>query len=143
MWGKAPHKAPLQKRIAVEQDKGVVLPPLSSLRVPGIARQTVHLKDIQNWLSNMNYFSDLGIPQRVMDDVAKNVEYHHYDAGDILFKEGDAGDWFYIVISGYVALTAYGTGLQAIMGPGDCFGEMCFLEVHSRRYFLHFQIWRK
>ena len=55
----------------------------------------------------------------------------HYDAGHILFEEGDDGDDMYIIQSGRVAIKKRVKGGEttlAVMEKGDFFGEMAMLE---------------
>ena len=55
----------------------------------------------------------------------------HYQAGTVLFHEGDEGDDMYIVQSGRVAIKKKvkdGEAVLATMEKGDFFGEMAILE---------------
>ena len=55
----------------------------------------------------------------------------HYDAGQVLFDEGDEGDEMFIIQSGRVAIkkrVKNGETTLAVMEKGDFFGEMAMLE---------------
>jgi CRP-like cAMP-binding protein len=59
----------------------------------------------------------------------------HYDAGAILFEEGDPGEELYIVQGGRVAIkkrVKEGYTTLAVMEKGDFFGEMALLERMPR-----------
>ena len=50
-----------------------------------------------------------------------------FQAGDVIFDEGDAGDVVYIIQSGAIELTRAGPdGIRTVdhLGPGEFFGEM-------------------
>lgn len=56
-------------------------------------------------------------------------------AGDDVFKEGDMGDSFYVLISGQVIVGKRRSGKLielARLGVGDCFGEMALVGKHVR-----------
>ncbi|MBI5242174.1 MAG: cyclic nucleotide-binding domain-containing protein [Elusimicrobia bacterium] len=89
-------------------------------------------------LKSLNLFS-----QAPEDDLAKLGDFltpeEHAD-GDVIIQEGTKGDTLYFIAEGRVrvvkSLPREGAGAQeapaykdlAIMGPGDCFGEMEILE---------------
>ena len=56
--------------------------------------------------------------------------------GQILFKEGDAGDRLFVVVDGKLKLgTSSGDGrenLLSILGPGDMFGELSLFDPGPR-----------
>src|SRR4051812_813144 len=57
-------------------------------------------------------------------------------AGAVIFYEGDAGDSFYVIVDGMVGVTVMlpaGTEKTlALLGPGDCFGELSLLDGNPR-----------
>ena len=55
--------------------------------------------------------------------------------GDDVFKDGDMGDSFYVVVSGQVMIGKRRNGKfieLARLGVGDCFGEMALVGKHVR-----------
>jgi CRP-like cAMP-binding protein len=47
-----------------------------------------------------------------------------YAAGDVVLREGEEGDYFYVVQSGICEITRAGSSeVLAAPGPGECFGE--------------------
>jgi CRP-like cAMP-binding protein len=59
-----------------------------------------------------------------------------YEAGELIFEEGDSGELLYIIQSGEVELTrgaAEGRRLVGRLGPGEFFGEMSVVLGGERR----------
>ena len=54
-----------------------------------------------------------------------------YDREKIIFKEGQAGTFMYLVKSGRVAI-AVGTNVVEVIGPGGTFGEMAVVDQSPR-----------
>ncbi|MBU2497983.1 MAG: TIGR02266 family protein [Proteobacteria bacterium] len=53
-----------------------------------------------------------------------------YEDGQVIIKEGSAGDWIYVVLSGSVEISRTIGGTKVVMGrlePGDTFGELGFI----------------
>ncbi|HEY0973907.1 MAG TPA: EAL domain-containing protein [Solimonas sp.] len=64
-----------------------------------------------------------------MSDLPANARLR-FDAGESIFRSGDAGDTAYIVVEGAVEIfveTAGGRNVLAVLGPQACFGEMALL----------------
>ncbi len=58
------------------------------------------------------------------------------EAGEVLFEEGDTGEYLYVIQSGEVELTrgdAEGRRLVGRLGPGEFFGEMSVVLGGERR----------
>ncbi|HEY5193170.1 MAG TPA: cyclic nucleotide-binding domain-containing protein [Solirubrobacteraceae bacterium] len=67
---------------------------------------------------------------------ARGATQAHYEAGETVFKEGDAGNSLLMILSGQVEMIKrVGSGLQRIrtLGPGEYFGEMALLEANNLR----------
>ncbi|HUQ74314.1 MAG TPA: serine/threonine-protein kinase [Burkholderiales bacterium] len=50
--------------------------------------------------------------------------------GTVLMREGEAGDFFCVVLEGEVRVTK-NKKLLSVLGPGECFGEMAYLSLGS------------
>jgi CRP-like cAMP-binding protein len=70
------------------------------------------------------------------EDMLQIASYEKYQDGQIIFKEGDSGDWVYVVDSGSVELskTIGDTKIviEVLRREGDIFGEMAFIANISR-----------
>ena len=62
---------------------------------------------------------------------AREWEVERLQAGDILFREGEAGTVMYVVRSGRLRLSVAGTPLAEV-GPGEVLGEMALIDKAPR-----------
>jgi CRP-like cAMP-binding protein len=64
------------------------------------------------------------------------ASYENYQEGQIIFREGDFGDWIYTVESGSVELSKMMGDkkviIEILQQEGDIFGEMAFIANISR-----------
>jgi CRP-like cAMP-binding protein len=76
------------------------------------------------------------IPRQQMDDVAEKLKVLSCKKGEVIFREGDAGDAVYFVLNGRVKLqrhTLQGRDVVVdVLGPGRVFGIMA--AVTKSRY---------
>ncbi|MFI5311016.1 MAG: cyclic nucleotide-binding domain-containing protein [Gemmatimonadales bacterium] len=72
-----------------------------------------------------------GASDAFLDDITQAMSEEQHPAGQVLFREGDAGRAFYYIASGSVRLTAYGERL-AELGAGTWFGEGALLSDQAR-----------
>uniref|UniRef100_K3WFJ3 Cyclic nucleotide-binding domain-containing protein n=1 Tax=Globisporangium ultimum (strain ATCC 200006 / CBS 805.95 / DAOM BR144) TaxID=431595 RepID=K3WFJ3_GLOUD len=103
------------------------------LQLPPESRSGADVHHIRKWLSSIKYFANASLPDAAYHDVAKHSVYARYKSGDYIFRQGDVGEFFYIVISGCISLAAYGNGFFATMTPGTCFGEISLFEAKGVR----------
>ena len=65
-----------------------------------------------------------------------SMTLQHMERGDVLFREGDAGDRLYVIGEGKIKLgrsSADGReNLLAILGPGEMFGELSLFDPGAR-----------
>jgi MFS family permease len=61
-----------------------------------------------------------------LERVARNLVPLEVAAGEVIIKEGDAGDRFYLIEAGKVVVSKAGAPLVSL-GPGDFFGEIALL----------------
>ena len=80
-------------------------------------------------LKNTSLFASL--PADDLLPVANLCVRETLDAGDVLFHEGDLGDGLYVVVHGSVAVER-GDKVIAILGAGECVGEMAVLDWNPR-----------
>lgn len=77
-----------------------------------------------------------GIPVDIVADFGTDVELLHFDADDIIFQDGDAGDCLYLVVSGAVRISKIGRGGKqetlSYIHPGNFFGEMALVDGQPR-----------
>jgi CRP-like cAMP-binding protein len=74
-----------------------------------------------------------GIEQRQLEQLANIAQVSDFDAGDVVFREGQAADSAYLVVSGKLALeltplTAYRKQLITV-GPGEMLGWSSLVEL--------------
>ena len=65
-----------------------------------------------------------------MFNLAKVVAEENYQDGQIIFEEGNSGDWMYVVLSGNVEISKTVGGKKVIikkLQPEEVFGELGFL----------------
>jgi CRP-like cAMP-binding protein len=64
------------------------------------------------------------------------VSLYQYKKGDKVCRQGERGDSFFVVYEGRVRVSVKKWGLfsktVAMLGPGDCFGEMSLLREAPR-----------
>lgn len=80
-------------------------------------------------LRAISLFKGLGADALV--PVAAIATHVTYDAGALIFEQGGEGDRLYVISKGKVEIVRDGQRL-AVLGPGECFGEMALLERTSR-----------
>lgn len=76
-----------------------------------------------------------GMSPNDLTDVAQNMEEEHYDSGDVIIRQGEIGDRFYLIKSGRVQVTAKHNGQAqdlARLGSGEFFGETALLRGEPR-----------
>jgi CRP/FNR family cyclic AMP-dependent transcriptional regulator len=99
-----------------------------------IVRENKLRKDIINYLIDFPLFDALKGNQ--LNIVAANMDYYEIDKGEILFKEGDKGDYICFVLDGVIdVLKRSVTGdsvVIAVLPKGRSFGEMSILDNFPR-----------
>lgn len=93
------------------------------------------LAALARMLRKVEFFSPLTIGQ--IEQILPYIMLYSYAPGETVFKQGSAGDAFYIVHSGKVAVSIK-KGLfsfaqtVASLGPGDFFGEIALISQEPR-----------
>ena len=76
----------------------------------------------QHELSRIGLLATL--PGETLARLAQQMTREEIRAGSGVFDEGDAGDRFYVVLSGMFTVSQQSMGAQAVLRPGDYFGEV-------------------
>lgn len=106
---------------------GVLLPVVALLAVPSMRRldaEAVVPAAPLGRLSEVPFLSVLS--GRVQERLARSVSGEVVPAGEVVIREGDAGQQFYIVVSGQAVVLVGGKPIRDL-GPGDFFGELALL----------------
>jgi CRP-like cAMP-binding protein len=64
------------------------------------------------------------LPGELLLKLAGRMQREEIGPGAPVLAEGDAGDRFYVVLSGLLSVTQADRGLRRILKPGDYFGEV-------------------
>jgi CPA1 family monovalent cation:H+ antiporter len=67
-----------------------------------------------------------GLSPRELATIASSAEELTASPGQVLTREGDDGDEFYVIASGSVCITSAGRELRRL-GPGDYLGEIALV----------------
>jgi MFS family permease len=80
-------------------------------------------------LRSLRLFSPLSAEK--LEGLARALERRETRAGDIVIREGEDGDCFYVIAAGEVAVTSNATEPRTLQ-RGDCFGEIALLHPVPR-----------
>jgi ATP-binding cassette subfamily B protein len=72
------------------------------------------------------------LPGERLAQLAKRMEREQVAPGATLVRQGEAGERFYVVLSGLLEVTQQGRGNIGLLRPGDYFGEVA-LAMHMPR----------
>jgi transcriptional regulator with AAA-type ATPase domain/polyferredoxin len=91
--------------------------------------------DALQLLQKIRFLRD--IPSESLEGVARHASFVDFSAGSTVFRAGDPGDTFYVIHTGRVEVlldqtAGDGSRPVALLGPGDCFGEMALLTGEPR-----------
>ncbi len=89
-------------------------------KLPGADRK---IRTALNWLTALAFPTDI-VQLRV--EPSSNIVSEHFEPGEVVFEQGDVGDRTFAIRVGQVEVVRDGTTV-ALLGPGDCFGEMALL----------------
>jgi len=64
------------------------------------------------------------LPGEQLLKLSKRMEREEVPAGKTVIAEGEPGDRFYVVLSGMMTVTQATRGPQAVLRPGEYFGEV-------------------
>jgi NADH dehydrogenase len=99
------------------------------LKMPGLNRK---VRITSDWTLHLLFPPDLA---QTKLDPASGIQNQHFEAGDIVFQQGDLGDSVYVIEQGECDVLQEKDGsrkLLATLKAGDYFGEMALLSDQSR-----------
>jgi MFS family permease len=71
------------------------------------------------------------LPMAAVDDLARHVEHAEFGTGQMIFRQGDHGDRFYVIADGEADVTTDGRLIRTLT-PGEGFGEIALLRDTTR-----------
>ena len=100
------------------------------MKLPGLDRK---IRVAADWTLDLILPPDI---VQLKTDRALGVRREYFEPGQVVFREGDRGDWLYIVTDGEVEVlrTVPGRGEQPLrrLGVGECFGEIALVSEKAR-----------
>lgn len=65
-----------------------------------------------------------GLPGELLSKIAARLEREEVAPGELVVRQGEPGDRFYIVLSGLFDVRQEERGTRRLLRPGDYFGEV-------------------
>lgn len=91
--------------------------------------EDINEQEIFNAIQQVEFFREF--PDSEIWEIIRACIWQHCVSGEDIIIEGDIDDSFYIIITGTAEVTKSGHRLSTL-NPGDCFGEMGYLEKSER-----------
>lgn len=94
-----------------------------------------------NWLLNYLKRSSLfaALPESEVNELIDHMDRANYATGDIIFKEGEIGEWFFVAARGKIKVLKKKKGFLktvdtevGLIESDDIFGEMALIENKPR-----------
>jgi hypothetical protein len=111
---------------------GLIAPALVVLarrRLRAIDASIAHRDEEVNVLKKVGMLRPL--PMAAVDDLARHVEHAEFGTGQMIFRQGDHGDRFYVIADGEADVTTDGRLIRTLT-PGEGFGEIALLRDTTR-----------
>jgi len=100
------------------------------MKLPGLDRK---LRVATDWTLDLLLPPDI---VQLKTDKSFAIRREHYEPDEIVFREGDRGDWLYVVVEGRVdvlrGVPGRGEVVLRTLGPGECFGEIALVGQSAR-----------
>jgi len=100
------------------------------MKLPGLDRK---IRVAADWTLDLVLPTDI---VQLKTDRALAVRREYFEPGQVVFREGDRGDWLYVVTEGEVEVLKDGGAAEPTplrrLGPGECFGEIALVSDRPR-----------
>ncbi len=96
------------------------------IKLPGISRK---IKVAFSWLLDAIFPLD---PVQLKLSPSQGIAKLHFETGEVIFNEGDVGDYLYIITDGAVEVLKEKEGKIAELKKGEFFGEIALLNQRTR-----------
>lgn len=133
-WNRSPRSATVIAREPAEvlEIRRNVLELLQQHRFSRELLAPVYRQRATHQIKQLEFFAklDSGQRERVAERLKNQVEIVHVDPGQVIFKQGEAVDYFYMIRSGFVKMTITEGQWERVvtyLGPGKHFGELAIL----------------
>jgi MFS family permease len=105
---------------------GVFLPAAVLVSAPRLARLDLQARVPEQRIALLEAHPIFApLPEPTLEYLASRLEPVHVRGGDVVFREGDFGDRFFLIESGEVEVDLGTT--RVVLGPGEGFGEIALL----------------
>jgi NADH:quinone reductase (non-electrogenic) len=99
------------------------------MKLPGLDRK---IRVATDWTLDLILPPDI---VQLKTDKPVGIRREHFEAGEVVFREGDRGDWLYVIVKGEVDVLKSVMGAEtslARLGVGECFGEIALVSDQPR-----------
>jgi len=100
------------------------------MKLPGLDRK---IRVATDWTLDLILPPDI---VQLKTDKPSGIRREHFEPGQVVFLEGDRGDWLYVVVDGEVevvkAIPDGGETSLRRLGRGECFGEIALVSDRPR-----------
>ncbi len=100
------------------------------MKLPGLDRK---IRVATDWTLDLILPPDI---VQLKTDKAVGICREHFEPGEVIFREGDRGDWLYVILDGEVEVlrSTPGGGETRLsqLGRGECFGEIALVSDRPR-----------
>jgi NADH dehydrogenase len=86
----------------------------------------------------IDWFLDLWLPKDIVQlnlEPTEGIAREHFEAGELVFRQGDLGDRMYVILDGEVEVIREHAGGEMVLArlqSGECFGEMALINDAPR-----------
>jgi NADH:quinone reductase (non-electrogenic) len=100
------------------------------MKLPGIDRK---LRVATDWTLDLLLPPDI---VQLKTEGRVGIRREHFESDEIVFRQGDRGDWLYVILDGEVEVSRQVPGQGEVpvrrLGAGECFGEIALVSDRPR-----------